>query len=153
VRLPDLLEVSLLANGQATAGLLLTLEICVTRRGNHSVWCQPSNGDGRVSVSRSYLLAECDKDMNLFLMDYGHPEGDFARRIVGRIATLADVKRALSGYKRYKGIYPFRDNYLTDLQHAATILKRLRRATLQPVLVRKQSQDDFTLVLDLVVNA
>jgi hypothetical protein len=153
MRLPDLLELSLLSNGQPTAGLLLTLEICVTRKNNFHVWSLPSDSAGRVTVSRAYLLDQCAVDQNLFVMDYGHPEANFSGRIVARVATLTDVKRAINAYGQFKNVVPFREGYLRDLKTCKSILGNMRGLPLRPMLLRKEPADDSEVFLDAVMNA
>ena len=116
--LPESLEFSVEDRGRPCAGALVSVTLVATRKNNfHSTW-GPTDDSGRLTICRQDLIEEGEKDGELFLMDYGHPEQDFSGQIEVRVAQKEDIERALKAYAEFSPYTPFRPGYEAMLRDA-----------------------------------
>lgn len=126
MKLPERLQVRLLADGTPVKGMFVRVTIKTTRKNDFVLGFGPSDEEGMLQISRAQLLREAEKERRLFVMDYGHPEADFAGEISVRALSREDLQRAIVAYDLYQGVSPYAPEYAENLQEARLALEELK---------------------------
>jgi hypothetical protein len=128
MKLPESIEVSVKADGQPLEGVLVRVCILTTSKNNFHSQYGPTDDNGRVLITRAALLAEAKRDQELFVMDYGDPEINFAGVVEVSIFGKDDLSRAIDAYALFKDVEEYPPDYLRHLQRAQEILDKLADA-------------------------
>ena len=126
MKLPEQLTIRVQANGKPVAGMFVVIRIMTTRKNNFGLGFGPTSAEGQLLITRDDLLLEADKDKRFFIMDYGHPEADFAGEIVVSPLNRDALQRAVEAYDLYKDAWSYPPDYLENIQRAQNILEQLR---------------------------
>ena len=115
--LPEAIELTVTDQGKPCCGALVRVELLATRKNNFSSYWGPTDAEGKVCIERAELVIEGEQEGELFLMDYGHPEKDFAGQIRISVASRDAIARALKAFGEWSGCFPFRSGYETMLKN------------------------------------
>jgi hypothetical protein len=128
--LPECLHATVSSSGRPVSGLFVRVRIATSRKNDFANGFGPSDAAGNISVTREDLLREAERDRNLFIMDYGHPEHDYAGCIDVTPMNREALIRALDAYHQFQVASEFPPLYPEHLQEARLILEGLAPAVL-----------------------
>src|SRR4051812_30856918 len=107
MNLPDRIDVVISLNGKPVANHLVEVVIKVNRKNNFATFAGPSNSSGQVSIQRDEMLRRFESDINLFPMDYAHPESAFTGQIEISPVGAAQLAAAISAFQTFRGATPY----------------------------------------------
>jgi hypothetical protein len=131
MKLPERLEVQVLADEKRAAGMFVCVTIRTTRKSDFGLGFGPTNEAGELVILRSDLLREAEKERALFIMDYGHPEDDFAGEIVVKPLNRNALQQAITAYDTYQQVTPYPRCYGEQIQEARASLEKWKPRTLR----------------------
>ena len=107
-RLPDALRLRCFLGSAPFPGAWVFVTLETSYKNPFNFAFGTANEKGELEITRSQLLEEGQKDRNLFLMDYGHPEASWTGRIKIKIPNESDIMRAIYAYDLWgeAGGYP-----------------------------------------------
>ena len=141
MKLPELIRVRVLGDGKPLPGAFVCIQIKTNRKNDFALAFGPADDSGALEVSREALLSEAEKSRNLFLMDYGHPEADFAGQIVVEPFNLEAIERALAAYRLFRNVSAYSSSYAEDLENAHKVLATLGLKMLHAEVEVEDSED------------
>lgn len=153
MKLPEAIAIRICGDSKPLAGMLMTVTIKVHWKNDFNVLCGPTDHTGSVCVSREYVLGEAQKDRELFLMDYGHPEIDATGEIIVRPMGISDLKRAASAYDLFTHSGLYRQGYIEDIKSAIELLTRSCAKELRSEVRRMEGGQDYRIVTQTVSAA
>jgi len=130
MRLPERLEVRVLVDGTPTVGMFVCVTIRMTRKNDFGLGFGPTNEEGELMISREDLLREAEKERRLFIMDYTHPEDDFAGEVVVTPLNREALAQAITAYDTYQQVTPYPPRYAEQVQEARMLLDELKPKSL-----------------------
>ena len=140
MKLPNTIEVSVKADGKPLDGVLVRVCIVTTSRNNFHSQFGPTDDNGRVVITRAALIAEAKRDQELFVMDYGDAENNFAGEVVVSIFGKDDLSRAINAYALFKDVAEYPPDYLKHLHRAQEILDTLTDTKIEIDVVYEKVQ-------------
>ena len=123
-RLPEVLRLRCYLGSAPFAGawVFVTLETSYKNPLNFAFG--PANEKGELEIARSLLLEEGQKNRDLFLMDYGHPEASWTGRIKIKIPNESDIMRAIYAYDLWGEAGGYPPSFKEKLIAMAEVLKQ-----------------------------
>jgi hypothetical protein len=94
LRLPDLTQITCLADGHPLPGAWVKLIVTVAHKNNFSVIAGPADTDGAIWVTREEILKSGEQDVTAFPMDYSHPEKDWTGSLLIEVMNSSGVDLA-----------------------------------------------------------
>ena len=140
MRIPDSLDITTLTDGLPAAHMLVFLKFLASRKNPHNMLFGPSGPDGKISISRTQLLAEAKKTMDLFLMDYVGIEAAWTGTLVVTPLNREAISRARSAFQRFAS-YNYPANYKETLDAADAALAQAPSAKLSAIVQCSASED------------
>lgn len=109
--LPESIEISVFDGARPCPGALVRVELLVSRKNNFNNAWGPTNDHGKLTVNWQGLIEEGEKDAKAFIMDYGHPEGDFSGTIRIRVMKKEAILRAVKAYAEFSPYFTYRPGH------------------------------------------
>jgi hypothetical protein len=128
--LPDRVRAIVTCDGRPIRGLFVSFRIATSRKNDFASAFGPSDATGTIVVSRSELLREAERDRQLFIMDYGHPELDYVGVIDVTPMNREALGRALEAYHQFQAHTHYPPRYAEHLREARRTLEGLAPAVL-----------------------
>ena len=125
MKLPEFIEVTVKVDGKPLEGVLVHVRIHTTSKNNFHSQFGPTDDNGRVLITRAALISAAKRDQELFVMDYGDPEANFAGEVVVSIFGKDDLSKAINAYPMFKDVAEYPPNHLIHLRRALEILEKL----------------------------
>jgi hypothetical protein len=142
VKLPEKLLLTVSADGQPFAGMLVKLEFPMSAKNPHHMVFGPSDSAGQITITGEQMSTEAKNTQDLFLMDYDQLESGWTGRLKVRPMNLPMIKRALAAYRTF-GSDQYAPGYENNLRVARTILAKMPEATLR-VQINSQAPESVT---------
>jgi hypothetical protein len=128
--LPDRVRATITCDGRPIPGLFVSVRIAASRKNDFSSAFGPTDATGTIAVTRSELLREAERDRQFFIMDYGHPELDYAGVIYVTPMNREALGRAVQAYHQFQAHTQYPPLYAERLQEARRTLEGLAPAVL-----------------------
>jgi hypothetical protein len=125
MKLPERIDIKVLADGKPAGGMFVCLTLRATRKNDFALGFGPANEEGALRISRDDLLREAEKDRQLFIMDYGNPEEDFAGEILVKPLNREELERAAAVHDKYQQVTRYPARYAEQIREARATLDRL----------------------------
>jgi hypothetical protein len=119
---PTQFQIQCEADGKPVAGLLVFALVRVRRGNDYHLLFGPTDGDGKVTLTRADLEREVRATRELFPADYTL---DWAGEIGVRPLTVRDIEAAQRAYVLFKGAVAYPPGYEARLQAARQALLSL----------------------------
>ncbi len=129
MKLPERLDIRVLADGRPAAGMFVCVTIRTTRN-DFGLGFGPTSEDGGLQISREDLLREAEKERRLFIMDYGHPEDDFSGEVLVKPLNHEALQQAIAAYDTYHQVTPYPARYAEQIQEARATLEESKSSEL-----------------------
>jgi hypothetical protein len=129
--LPESLHVKVTCDGRPIPGLFVRVRIATSRKNDFANAFGPSDTSGEIVVTRSQLLREAERDRQFFIMDFGHPELDYAGVIDVTPMNQEALGRAVEAYHQFQAYTEYPPLYAERLQEARLALESLSPAVLR----------------------
>ena len=136
MRLPDAIELEVQADGEPRAGVWVDLQLVMTRKNAFNSSHGPSDARGRLTIHRSVILEWARLDKQMFIMDYGDEEADWAGFMRIQPMGRAALQRALGGIREWEKYMPYPEGYADGLRAASKALEATPVRRLEALLVR-----------------
>jgi hypothetical protein len=129
--LPDSVSAVVKCGGHPTPGLFVDVRIATSSKNDFNCVFGPTDATGLLEFTRDDLLRQAARDRNLSLMDYGHPEANYAGRVEVSPMGRERLRGALRGYETWRSAAAFPPQYAERLRTALSMLERLAPARLE----------------------
>lgn len=130
MKLPEKLLLTVSADGQPLADMLVKLEFSMSAKNPHHMVFGPSDAAGQISITADQMSTEAKNTQDLFLMDYDRLETGWTGRLKVRAMNLPMIKRALAAYHTF-GSDQYAPGYENNLRVARTVLAKMPEAMLR----------------------
>lgn len=124
MKLPERIDVRVIADGRPVAGMFVCVTVRTTRKNDFGLGFGPTNKEGELVIWRHDLIREAEKERRLFIMDYGHPEYDFAGEVVVTPLNREALRQAITAYDTYHEVTPYPPLYAQQMEEARTNLEQ-----------------------------
>ncbi|HEX6650321.1 MAG TPA: hypothetical protein VF075_12300 [Pyrinomonadaceae bacterium] len=125
MKLPEQIQLIATVDGNPLPGVLIQVSIVTSFKNNFHLLFRPTDDQGSVVITRGEMIKEALRDQQLFIMDYGDPETDFAGELVISIFGRERLKGAIKVYPDFKDVADYPPDYLNNLHRAQEILGNL----------------------------
>lgn len=125
MKLPEQIEVTATVDSKPLEGVLILVTIVTTYKNDFHLLFGPTDDKGRLVITRDEMIREAQRERELFLMDYGDPEINFAGELVISIFGREKLKNAITVYPDFKDVVEFPPDHLNHLHRAQEILGNL----------------------------
>ncbi len=117
MKLPQMLKVKVTQADTPFPGALVSVTLHTNFKNDFSSIWGPADRDGNLTIRRSQLIEEGEKDKSLFIVDYGHPESDFNGRITLKVMNEESIKRAQSAFEQFSKSHQYPAGYELRLKN------------------------------------
>lgn len=128
--LPELVRATVTCNGRPIPGIFVRVRIATLRKNDFANAFGPSDATGTIVVTRSEILREAERDRQCAIMDFGHPELDYAGVIDVAPMNRDALGRAVEAYHQFQAYTQYPPLYAERLQEARLTLESLAPAVL-----------------------
>lgn len=132
--LPERVRATVTCEGRPVPGTFVIFRIATSRKNDFANAFGPSDATGNIVVTRTQLLREAERDREFAIMDFGHPELDYAGHIEVTPMNREALVRALDAYHQFQAFTEYPPLYAERLQKARLTLEELEPAVLIVVL-------------------
>lgn len=119
------LSITVRHEGRPVAGLLVNVEVKVSRKNHYRVLAGPTNEDGHALLAASDILSSAKADVDFAPMDYDPIEAVFTGEFSGDVMTEERIAKALHAYDEFKDVYAYAPGYAARLQFAVARISHL----------------------------
>lgn len=130
---PESLEVVIMAGDRPIEGLFVFLRFEMSRKNPFDLLFGPSGDEGKIAITRSEVLEEARKSMELFVTDYADLETYWTGKLRATPLNRKAVASALSAYSLFR-LFKYPPGYEQALKAADAALARIPNAKLHAVV-------------------
>jgi len=116
--IPEILNCRAYLNGSPVSGLMLQVNIGMSRKNSYSFIFGPTDSKGYAALERSRILKEAKAQLEVSLMDFDPIEEGFNGEIKVIAMSKNDIRRALNAFQLYDSVIEYSKYYKQNLEKA-----------------------------------
>jgi hypothetical protein len=118
---PDLIKIKVIDadKGLPLANIAIRVTLFARRKNNYNLLPPVSDEEGVITITKSWLDEEINKERNLFIMDYASSLNDCESKIEINILSANEIENAVKGLRLYQKVIGITDEEIQKIENVS----------------------------------